>query len=375
MEKKSLVKKIIIIKNSSWAVYNFRFNLASYLKKMGYRIIIIAPEDNNYSELLKKDFEFIDIKLNSESTNPFSDIKFFMSILLIYIKIKPDLVLNFTIKPNIYSAIAASFLKIPSINNLTGLGTSFIKKNYLFRVVKILYRISLHSASHVFFQNHDDFNLFLENKIVSGSKCSLVPGSGVDINKFKPTSMREHNKFRFLMVSRILKDKGVIEYIDAAKTLNDKNAEFWLLGESSSDNQSAISKKDISILCSNGVIKYFDRTDDVKSFLDVVDCVVLPSYREGSPRSIMEASASGLPVIVSDVPGCRNVVDNYKTGLYCKVKDSFDLALKMKKLLNMSDSERKKMGEMGRLKMINSFNESIVLNSYLKEVKHHLSET
>ena len=368
MEKELIMKKVVIIKNSAWAIYNYRLNLANYLNESGYEVVIVAPSDDHYCHYIKKEFEFFDIKIKSDSINPIQDIKLLFSIFWLYRKIKPDVVLNFTIKLNIYSAIAARLLGIPSINNLTGLGTVFIKENFITQIAQNLYRISLFCANVVFFQNNDDLKFFTDNKLVSPDKCSLLPGSGVDTNKFNSFAVKKHDSFKFLMVSRLLRDKGIYEYIEAAKLLNRSDIEFWILGESPSAHKTAISNEEIYKLSSHGIIKYFKRTDNVKSFLDKVDCVVLPSYREGCPRSILEASAVGLPVIVSDVPGCRQVVDNNITGLYCKVKDFHDLARKMEEILKMSKNERQKMGQMGRQKMLDHFDESIVLDRYGQKV-------
>jgi len=226
----------------------------------------------------------------------------------------------------------------------------------------------LFCASKVFFQNKDDLDLFIEKNLVSRDKCSILPGSGVDTNKFCPAVSKKRNIFRFLMVARLLRDKGIYEYVEAAKLLKDQGVEFWVLGESYSANKTALSKDEITKLSKQGVITYFDRTDDVKSFLDRVDCVVLPSYREGSPRSIMEASAVALPVIVSDVPGCRQVVDNGITGLFCKVKDGSDLAKKMEVIIKMPENERQKMGQMGRQKILDQYDELIVLEYYTQTI-------
>jgi glycosyltransferase involved in cell wall biosynthesis len=368
VEKESGMKKIAIVLNSAWQGYNFRLNLASYLKHAGYKVIIIAPNDEHYSHLIKKEFDFVDLKLQADSVNPLQDIKLFFSLIKIYRSIRPDVVLNFTIKPNIYSAIVARLLGIHSINNVTGLGTIFIKKNFLTKVVKMLYRLSLFCTSKVFFQNKDDYDLFLEKKLVSHDKCTILPGSGVDTSKFCPANSIQRSNFRFLMVARVLRDKGIYEYVEAAKLLKNHNIEFWVLGESQSENKTALSKVEVSELSKQGVITFFDRTDDVKSFLYKVDCVVLPSYREGSPRSIMEASAIALPVIVSDVPGCRQVVDNGITGLFCKVKDSADLAKKMEVMIKMPENERQKMGQMGRQKMLDQYDELIVLKHYTQTI-------
>jgi len=362
------MKKIAIVLNSAWQAYNFRLNLANYLKHAGYKVIIIAPNDEHYSHFIKEEFDFVNLKLQADGVNPIQDIKLLFSLFSLYKRLKPDVVLNFTIKPNIYSAIAARAVGIHSINNVTGLGTAFIKKNFLTQIVKMLYRLSLLCTSKVFFQNKDDFDLFIEQNLVSHDKCSILPGSGVDTNKFCPAISKQRNIFRFIMIARTLRDKGIFEYIEAAKLLKDQGVEFWVLGESDSANKTALSKDEITKLSQHGVITYFDRTDDVKSFLDRVDCVVLPSYREGSPRSIMEASAVALPVIVSDVPGSRQVVDNGITGLFCKVKDSDDLAKKMEIMIKMPENERQKMGQMGRQKMLDQYDELIVLKHYTQTI-------
>jgi glycosyltransferase involved in cell wall biosynthesis len=368
VEKEPGMKKIAIVLNSAWQAYNFRFNLANYLKHAGYKVIIIAPNDKHYSHFIKEEFDFVDLKLQADGVNPIQDIKLFFSLFRLFKRLKPDVVLNFTIKPNIYSAIAARILGIHTINNVTGLGTVFIKKNFLTQIVKMLYRLSLFCTSKVFFQNKDDFDLFIEKNLVSRDKCLILPGSGVDTNKFFPAKSKQRNIFRFIMIARTLRDKGIFEYIEAAKLLKGQGAEFWVLGESNSANKTSLSKDEITKLSQHGVITYFDRTDDVKSFLDRVDCVVLPSYREGSPRSIMEASAVALPVIVSDVPGCRQVVDNGITGLFCKVKDGDDLAKKMEIMIKMPENERQKMGQMGRQKMLDQYDELIVLKHYTQTI-------
>jgi glycosyltransferase involved in cell wall biosynthesis len=364
MEKESGMKKVAIVLNSSWQAYNFRLNLAHHLSRTGCKVIILAPSDDHYCHFIEKEFDFVDIKLQADGVNPIQDIKLLFSLFWLYRKIRPDVVLNFTIKPNIYSAVAAKLLGIHSINNVTGLGTVFIKKNLLTLIVKRLYRVSLSCATKVFFQNKDDLDLFLDKNLVSRDKCALLPGSGVDSSKFCPTVGKQHDTFRFLMVARLIRDKGIYEYVEAAKTLKNQGIEFWILGESCPANKTALSKDEIVKLSNRGDITYFDKTDDVKSFLDRVDCVVLPSYREGSPRSIMEASAAALPVIVSDVPGCRQVVDNGITGLYCKARDSDDLTKKMEVIIKMTEKERQKMGQMGRQKMLNQYDESIVLEKY-----------
>mgnify|MGYP000005748382 FL=1 len=362
------MKKIAIVLNSAWQGYNFRLNLARELKNNNYDVSFLALEDEKYSSKLKKEFNFVNIDFNAKSINPFNDLKVCFSLYKVFKTIKPDIVLNFTIKPNIYSSIISKILKIPSINNITGLGTVFIKKSLITQVVKLLYKVSLYCSDFIFFQNSDDQQLFVDLNLLSLKKSAILPGSGVDTKKFSPQSRKNWSTFRFLMVARLIKDKGVYEFIEAAKLLKDDTIEFWILGERGVVNKTAIGRDEITNLSNQKVVNFFDKTDDVKSFLDRVDCVVLPSYREGCPRCIMEASSVELPVIVSDVPGCRQVVDNNVTGLYCKVRDSQDLLIKMKSILKMTTNERKRMGQRGRKKMEEEYDESIVIESYKQKI-------
>jgi glycosyltransferase involved in cell wall biosynthesis len=362
------VKKVAIVLNSPWQGYNFRLNLARELKYNNYDVSFITSEDGEYSPKLKKEFNFVNANFNAKTINPFEDLKLCLSLYKAFKTVKPDIVLNFTIKPNIYGSIISKILKIPSINNITGLGTVFIKKSFITKVVKLLYKVSLYCSDFIFFQNSDDQQLFIDFNLASLKKSALLPGSGVDTKKFSSQGKKNWSTFRFLMVARLIKDKGVYEFIEAAKLLKDDSIEFWILGEREVANKTAIGKDEIANLSKQKVVNFFDRTDDVKSFLDTVDCVVLPSYREGSPRCIMEASSVELPVIVSDVPGCRQVVDNNITGFYCRARDSQDLLNKMKSILKMTNNERKRMGHKGRQKMIKEYDESIVIESYKQKI-------
>ena len=370
------MKKVAIVVNSAWTGYNFRLNLARKLKESNYRVVFIAAIDGKYSDKLKQEFEFFSVDFKRGGVNPIDDLKVCFSLYKVYKENKFDVVLNFTIKPNIYSAIVAKLLKIESINNITGLGTVFIRKTLITTIVKLLYRVSLACSTHVFFQNPEDKNYFLSKGIVSTNKCSLIPGSGVDTDKFTPADVYNDSIFRFLLVARVIQDKGIFEYIDAAYILKNKysNIEFGLLGELDSINRTSISKKKILELHNDGVINYLGRTDNVREQLANTDCVVLPSYREGSPRSLMEASSMAIPIITTDVVGCRQVIDDGVTGLLCQVRDSSDLALKMEEMLNMTENDREHMGRLGREKMLKEFDESIVINEYINTVNNIITK-
>lgn len=371
---KSVVKKVAIVLNSAWQAYNFRLNLARGMKENGYEVVFIAPDDANYSKKIQEEFDFYNISIDAKGINPVEDLKVLFSLYKLYKNIKPDIVLNFTIKPNIYSAIVAKLLGIKSINNITGLGTVFIKKSIITTIAKLLYKISLSSASKVFFQNTDDKNLFIKEKLVQEEKTDLIPGSGVDTKKFSPVEYINNDIFKFLMVARVLRDKGVYEYIQAIKILKQKydNLEFQLLGEVGVENKTAVSKEELYSWIDEGIINYLGSTDNVKSFLSKVDCVLLPSYREGTPRSLLEAASMAKPIVTTNVVGCKEVVEDGLNGFLCEVKNAKDLALKMQKIIELPKDERKSMGQRGREKIINEFDEKIVIDKYLQTISELL---
>lgn len=370
------MKKIAIVINSSEYAYKMRLNLAKSIKEKGYSVIFIAPYDKKYSELIKQEFEFMHLEIDAKGINPIKDLKTIFQLYNIFKELKPNVLLNFTIKPNIYSALVGGVLDIKSLNNITGLGTIFIKKSFITNIAKMLYKFAFKSNHKVFFQNNEDLNLFLENKLIKINKTELIPGSGVDLNKFIPKDKIDNKKFVFLMIARILKDKGIYEYIEASKIIKEKycDVEFQLLGACDSKNNTAISKIEIDNWIKKGLINYLGTTDDVPFYISSSDCVVLPSYREGVSRSLLEAAAMERPLIATNVPGCKEVVDDNKNGFLCKVKDSKDLVDKMEKMLSLSENERIDMGKEGRNKIIREFDEKFVINKYIQNIQEILSE-
>jgi glycosyltransferase involved in cell wall biosynthesis len=311
--------------------------------------------------------------MSSKGTNPKEDIKLIYNLYQLYNKIKPDLVLHYTIKPNIYGNIACRLLKIKTINNISGLGTVFIKKSFITQIVKLLYKYALKSSLKVFFQNQDDREVFLKNQLVKKEVCGLLPGSGIDLKKFQPIKVkRNDSNFKFLLIARLLWDKGISEYINAVREVKKKytHVDFLIIGAIWNDNRTAISEKEVKAWEEEGIIKYLGTTDNIKEEIAKVNCVVLPSYREGTPRTLLEAAAMEKPIITTDVPGCREVVDDGVNGYLCKVKDYNDLAKKMEKILNLSKNSLKEMGKKGKDKMINEFDEQIVINKYLETIKN-----
>jgi len=369
------MKTIAIVLNNSWYAYTFRFNLAKSLKINGYKVVFIIPYDKKYSELIKQEFDVFDINIDAKGINPLSDLRTLISLYKLYKIIKPNIVLNFTIKPNIYSSIISGLLGIKSISNITGLGTLFIKQSLITKVAKFLYKIALRFNSKVFFQNKDDKNLFIKNKLVLKEKTDLLPGSGVDLNKFFPIEKNKNDKkFKFLLIARLLKDKGILEFIEAIKIIKKKykNIEFQILGEVGVENKTAITQYELQAWIEDGLINYLGTTDNVQDIVANIDCVVLPSYREGTPRSLLEACAMEKPIIATNVVGCKEVVDDGVNGYLCKVKNVNDLANKMEMMIDLSNDERITMGKAGRKKIVKEFDEKIVLNKYLESIKEIL---
>jgi len=365
-----LNKKIVICVNTSWNIYNFRLNLARAIKKSGYEVILVAPYDK-YSEILKQEFEYYNIYISNKGTNPKEDLKTLIEFYKLYKKIKPDIVLNYTIKPNIYGNIACKLLGIKTINNISGLGTVFINENLVTKIAKFLYKFSLKTSSKVFFQNNEDKELFIKNKLISKNKCDVLPGSGVDTDKFSPIVYnKEDNVFRFLVIARVLWDKGIAEYVKAAEELKNKyqNIEFQILGSLDAVNKTAVPKEIVDNWIDKKIINYLGTTDNVQDIIKQSDCVVLPSYREGTPRTLLESASMAKPIITTNAVGCKDIVDDNINGFLCDVKNIESLKNAMEKMLLLDKNERDKMGIFGRKKILKEYDEKIVINKYLFEI-------
>lgn len=359
--------RIAIVLNTSWNIYNFRMNFVKALLEKGHEVHTIAPEDKYTPRLISEGCIHHRVKMDSRGANPIKDSALILELYLIYRKVRPDIILHYTIKPNVYGTLAASLLRIPVVNNVCGLGTVFLKSNLVSWVAIFLYRVSFRFADKVFFQNPDDMKLFLDKKLVQSKSVDILPGSGIDLRKFQPSTFKRNDKFTFLLISRLISDKGVFEYVEAVRKLkaNGLNASFQVLGAMDPEHKRGIRVSVIQEWISSGVIEYLGTTDDVRSFIDVADCIVLPSYREGTPRTLLEAASSAKPIIATDVPGCNHVVRNNFNGLLCKLKDSDDLAEKMMLMANLDDDKLRVFGQNGRARMESEYDESVVIKKYL----------
>ena len=367
------MKKIVFVANTSWNLFNFRLNLMLHLQTLGYEVIAVAPLDNYSNRFATHNIPFHAMPMDNKGTNPIKDTGLILRLILLFIKLKPSCILSYTPKGNIYGGLASRFLTIPIINNVSGLGTAFIKENLVTKIVKRLYIVSLKKSAKVFFQNKDDLALFITMGLVKAKLTDLLPGSGVDINLFTPKlSAKPHLKFVFLLVGRMLKDKGIVEFVSAARLLKIEypNIECQLLGFLDVKNSSAITAKEMQVWVNDGDINYLGATDSVVEFLDQADCVVLPSYREGTPRSLLEAASMGKPLITTDVVGCREVVDEGVNGFLCESHSVSDLKIKMEKMLLLSEAERLQMGLNSRSKALTQFNETIVIDRYVQVIEN-----
>lgn len=372
-----MMKKIVIVYNTSHYIVLFRLNLIKALQEKGYKVFALAPLDK-YSEILKEiGVEHLPINM-SNGTNPFLDLLLFWRYYQAFRREAFDVLLAYTVKPNIYGSLAAHALGIPVINNIAGLGAVFIKGGWLTRLVRGLYRLSLGHSTKVFFQNDDDQRLFIEGRLVRPEVADRVPGSGVDLVRFPffPSPPRrgrggQNGQIRFLLIARMLWDKGVGEYVEAARSVKHRfpNAEFCLLGFLDVQNPAAISRVQMDEWVAGGEVQYLGETDDVRPHLTDTDCVVLPSYREGTPRTLLEAAAMGRPIITTDAVGCREVVDHGVSGFLCRPRDAADLTEKIERMIALSPEERAEMGRRGREKVERDFDEQIVINRYLEVIK------
>jgi len=362
--------RIAIVLNTSWNIYNFRMNFVRSLLEKGYEVHTIAPYDDYTYLLQEAGCIYHKVRMDSRGANPIKDSALIAELFMIYRKIKPDFILHYTIKPNVYGTLAASLLKIPVINNVCGLGTVFLKDNLVSLVAMTLYKISFRFADRVFFQNPDDLNLFLDRNLVPKKAVDLLPGSGIDLKKFQPVPYRRNEKFTFLLISRLITDKGVLEYIDAIKKLRSQglDARFQVLGSMDPKHKRGIKTEVIKDWINTGLIEYLGTTNDVREHIKNADCIVLPSYREGTPHTLLEAASCSKPIIATDVPGCNHVVENNVNGLLCKLKDADDLAAKMNTMAGMSDHTLQQFGKNGRAKMEAEYDESVVINKYLQTI-------
>jgi glycosyltransferase involved in cell wall biosynthesis len=372
----AIKSKVVIALNSAWNLYNFRSGLIKAMLDAGYEVVAVAPRDEYVDRLTTLGCTFVHVPMDNKGINPLNDILLCYRLWRVLRQVKPNVFLGYTVKPNVYGSLAAHLLRIPVINNIAGLGSVFIHDSLLTSLVRGLYRVALSRSSKVFFQNQDDLDTFVSWGLVHPLVVDRLPGSGVDLNKFCPKPSPEKNSgMTFLMIARMLWDKGVNEFVQAAKAVkaHHPDIKFALLGFLDVKNPSAVSRVQMDEWVAQGAVSYWGESDDVRIQMEQANVIVLPSYREGTPRTMLEAAAMGKPVITTNVVGCKDVVEDGVTGFLCKARDSNDLATKILLMINLPHTERIQMGIQGRSKMEREFDEKIVIDRYLNVISSLIS--
>lgn len=343
------------------------------LVENGYEVFAIAPRDNYSSKIERLGIKFIHINIEQSGTNPFNDAQTLLSFINIFLKNKIDIVLNFTPKNNIYSTFAAKICGVKVINNIAGLGILFVKESPTSKIARFLYKTSQRFADKIFFQNDDDRELFLLNGMAKKEVTDRLPGSGVDLERFTVTPSIDDGVTRFLLIARMLYEKGVEHYVESARILRRKygrNVEFNLLGFLDVQNPSAVPKEQMQEWVSEGIVNYLGTSDSVETEIAKSDCVVLPSfYREGVPKSLLEAGAMGKPIVTTDNVGCRETVDDGVNGFLCEPRSTASLVSQLDRIITMGHQSRISMGLLSRQKIENEFNENIIISKYLEAIK------
>lgn len=341
-------------------------NLVHILLHRGYHVTIITPEESNYFDQAEEGVRFIPLKkLNRRSTNPWYDLRLTIELFTIYRQVKPDLVLQYTVKPNIFGGFAAGLLGIPSIAAVTGLGYAFLHKGVVQQITKTLYRLSGKFHSKFIFENQDDMALFQQLRIIHPEKGMAVKGCGVNAQHFSPANLTEINKNTiFTFIGRLLYDKGIREFAEASKEIQKKypGTECWIVGDPDPGNPASVKVNDLKTWTEDKTIIYHGPKTDIRELVSLSSCIVLPSYREGLPKVILEAMSMAKPVITTNTPGCREAVNDGKNGFLAMAKSTDSLVAAMEKFILLPDDDKKKMGLNGRQMILETFEDQIIAN-------------
>ena len=363
--------RIAVISNTSWSIYNFRRNLIAALLKEGHEVVAIGSFDKYLARLHAQGISAVGVSFTREGTGLFRELRTVFGIRKALVQNKIEVVLSFTPKGNIYAALASLRLGIKQIANVSGLGSAFIRIDTLSLWILRLYWLAFRNAHHVFFQNEIDREIFLIRRIVNSDKASRLPGSGVDLGYFAPVPIRRRREgeVTFLFFGRLLWDKGVHEFVEASRIIHAEfpHARFLLLGRIEEKKSEGPSWIRVRKWVQEDPIEYHGRVDDVRPYIGNADCVVLPSvYREGVPRTLLEAAAMGRPVIACDTVGCRDAVIPDLTGYLCQPRDAQDLAATMRRFIAIGHDGWQKMGLEGRQRMQREFDEKFVIQKYFQ---------
>ena len=360
-------RKILLCSNYAWTVWNFRLPLIRELRAAGHKVYVLTQFDGYQNRLESEVDGVIDLYISRKGLNPFQDFLTFMQIVFELTRGRYDFFLPFTIKPVIYGSLASRLLRVTSIAMITGLGTVFIKKTRITVLVKWLYRFALKRSGRVFFQNEEDKAVFLNAGLARPTQSELVPGSGIDLVKFPQHPFPKSEGFKFLFVGRLLKDKGIVEFVRAAESVKSIHPEvmFQILGPLGVENRTAVTAEELQKWIDSGVIDYLGETDEVMSFMAEAKCIVLPSYREGTSRVLLEAAACGRPIIASNVPGCKEITRSGVNGFLCEARDPMSLKNEMLRMLQLDEQTLKRFGLESRMIVEREYSHTFVTEAYL----------
>lgn len=357
------MKKVLMLGNHEIVIYNFRKELIERMIQEGYEVTVALPYGPKVEFLKEMGCKFVDTPINRRNTNPLEDIKVLFNYIKIINQVKPDVVLTYTIKPNIYGGLACRLKKVPYIVNVTGLGSSFLNGGILHNIVSILSKISFKKANMVFFQNTADRDLLISKGIVKDNH-DLLPGSGVNLELYQVLPYpAESDPISFNFIARIMKDKGIDEYLEAATIIKKKYPDviFNVIGMIDQPWYGEILKKHEQ----DGIIVYHGFQNDILPFIQNSSCTINPSHTEGMSNVLLESAACGRPIIASNIPGCKEIVSEDVNGYTFEVKSSSNLIQRIEKFIWLSHQQKIQMGLKGRQKIEIEFDRQIVVNRYI----------
>jgi glycosyltransferase involved in cell wall biosynthesis len=359
---------VVLSANSCWNLLNFRDALITGIQDAGYHVIAFAPADRNADGLRRRGVELRDMPMARSGMNPLADARLLFRYLAALRRIGPAAYCGFTIKPNVYGAAAARMAGVPAINNVTGLGTTFLSHSLMWRFTALLYRWAFRSSHRVFFHNSEDRRIFVDEKIIRPEQCAVIPGSGINLAEFKPEVDDKGGPMRFLFIGRAIRDKGIGEYIEAAKMLRGRMPEvrFQILGNPDPGNPTSVTQAEFQTWIDEGLIEHLGEHADVRPFIRDATAIVLPSYREGMSRALLEGAAMGKPLVGTDVAGCRELVEEGITGALCQPRDATSLAAAMERIARSTPEQRQAFGRAARQRVEREFGEQIVVDAYLQ---------
>jgi glycosyltransferase involved in cell wall biosynthesis len=358
---------VVLSANNCWNLVNFRAPLLTGLQDAGYRLVAFAPIDDHANELRDRGIEVRSVPIARSGMNPITDARLLGRYTRMLRSLRPAAYCGFTIKPNVYGAIAARLAGVPAINNVTGLATPYLSEGLVWAVAERLYRFAFKRSHTVFYHNAEDLELMLERKVVRPDQGRVIPGSGVNLEHFRPSDDEpDAGPLRFLFFGRLIDHKGVREFIDAARILRASmpDLRFQLLGNPDPGNPTSVSKQELQSWIDEG-FEHLGEHRDVRPYIRQASAVVLPTYREGLSRALLEGAAMGKPLIGTDVAGSRDLIDDGETGLLCRPRDANSLADAMRRLAGMSREQLGEMGRAGRLKAEREFSEDVVVRAYI----------